>query len=220
MKVVLSVKKSTSKLAPYTYNEEIANVITHGTGVLLSFIGLMLLVVSAMRTGDLWHLVSFSIFGTTLVVLYLASTLYHSIPHIRWKSIFQIIDHSVIYLLIAGTYTPFLLVSLRGKLGWTLFGVIWGLAMFGIVLNIFWMEAVRKASVALYLAMGWLVVLAFGRVMQSLSTPALIYLVAGGIFYTVGVIFYGWKKLPYNHAIWHLFVLAGSTCHFFAVMRI
>ncbi len=204
----------------YTFKEEVANSITHGIGTLLSIAGLVILILHAIRFGDPWHIVSFAIFGSTMIALYLASTLYHSMPIIRWKHTLQIIDHSMIYLLIAGTYTPFLLVALRGGWGWTLFGIIWGLAIIGIVLNVFWIRKVKKLSIVLYIAMGWLVVIAFKQVLNNLTPLCLAFLIAGGLSYTVGVIFYGWKKLPYNHAIWHLFVLGGTIFHFFAVLHI
>lgn len=209
----------TEAITRYTFREEIANSVTHGLGTLLSIAGLIVLILNAVWYGDPWRIVSYSIFGTTLIALYLASTLYHGIPVFRWKNILQVIDHSVIYLLIAGTYTPFLLVALRGAWGWSLFGIIWGLAIFGITLNVLWLDKVKKASMVLYIAMGWLVVIAFKQILTNLSTLSLVMLVSGGLAYTVGVIFYGWKRLPYNHAIWHLFVLAGSTFHFFAVLN-
>lgn len=209
----------TEAITRYTFREEIANSVTHGFGTLLSIAGLVVLILNAVWYGDPWRIVSYSIFGTTLIALYLASTLYHGIPVFRWKNVLQVIDHSVIYLLIAGTYTPFLLVALRGTWGWSLFGIIWGLAIIGITLNVMWLDKMKKASMVLYIAMGWLVVIAFKQILNNLSPLSLIMLVSGGLSYTVGVIFYGWKRLPYNHAIWHVFVLAGSTFHFFAVLN-
>ena len=204
----------------YSFGEEIANSITHGVGVLLSIAALVILVVIALKYGDIWHLVSFSIFGTTLILLYLASTLYHSFPQQAVKRILKIIDHSAIFLLIAGTYTPFMLVHLRSPLGWTLFGVVWGLALGGIVLKSFYMSRFKRLSLVLYIFMGWLSVFAFQEMLQHMSYNAILFLILGGVFYTSGVIFYVWKRLPYGHAIWHVFVLAGSIFHFFSVISL
>jgi len=202
-----------------TLGEEIANAITHGIGAGLSVAGLTLLVTLAtVRSGDVWHIVSFSIYGTTLVLLHLASTLYHSFQVPRVKLVFKIIDYGSIYLLIAGTYTPFLLISLRGVWGWALLGVIWGLAVAGIVARSLFIGRFRKLSVLTYVLMGWLCVIAFKEMLARIPFGGLILLVAGGIVYMLGIIFYAWKKLPYNHAIWHLFVMGGSICHYFAVL--
>ncbi len=202
----------------YSLAEEVANSITHGLGALLSVAGLTLLVTYASYQHDPWRIVSFSIYGSTLILLFLASTLYHSFQHPALKRIFKTLDHCSIYLLIAGTYTPFLLVSIRGVMGWTLFAVIWLLAISGIAFKIIYGNRFRKLSVATYLAMGWLVLLASKELAESLSDGGIIWLVAGGLTYTLGVVFYLWKKLPFNHAIWHLFVLAGSICHFFSIL--
>lgn len=197
--------------------EEVMNAVTHGIGTLLAVAGLVLLTVFAYLYGDIWHIVSFSIYGTTLVLLYLASTLYHSFTNERLKYIFKILDHSAIYLLIAGTYTPFTLVPLHGVLGWTVFGLVWGLAALGITLKVFFVGRFKFLSTICYLGMGWFIVIAIKPLIATVSTMGIIWLVVGGLFYTLGSIFYMWNRLPYNHAIWHLFVLAGSISHFISV---
>jgi hemolysin III len=202
----------------YTVGEEIANSVTHGIGAGLSIAGLTLLVVLAAIYGDVWRVVSFSIYGSSLVLLYLASTLYHSIQHPKVKQVLRIFDHSAIYLLIAGTYTPFTLVSMRGPWGWTMFGVVWGLALLGIAFKTVFIGRYEKLATAAYVLMGWLVVVAFKEMMVAIPPGGVAWLMAGGVVYTLGVLFYAWQKLPYNHAIWHLFVLGGSTCHFFAIL--
>jgi hemolysin III len=198
--------------------EEIINSITHGIGLALSLAGLSVLVVFASLYGNAWHIVSSSIFGASLVLLYTFSTLYHSFQLPRIKHIFKILDHSSIYLLIAGTYTPFTLVNLRGAWGWTLFGLIWGLAIFGILFSIIFINRFKIVSTFIYLFMGWLVIIAIKPLLSNVPGGGIAWLVAGGLFYTIGVIFYALKKLPFSHAVWHVFVLGGSVCHFFAVM--
>jgi hemolysin III len=200
-----------------TLGEEIANSITHGIGAGLSAVGLIVLVVLATSYGDVWRIVSFSIYGATLIILYLASTLYHSFRNKRVKKIFKILDHSTIFLLIAGTYTPFLLISLRGVWGWILFGVIWGLSVSGIVFKALFIDRFRKLSVLIYILMGWLCVVAIKQMVVRIPLGGLIGLTAGGVLYTTGVIFYAWRKLKFSHAIWHLFVLGGSICHYFSI---
>lgn len=203
-----------------TIGEEIFNGITHGIGTLLSIAALVILIVAAVTKGNVWHIVSFSIFGGTLVLLYLSSTLYHSITNVNVKNIFARLDHASIFLLIAGTYTPFLLTTLRGSLGWTLFGVIWGLAITGVVIRSIYLNKFRKLMVGIYVGMGWLFVSAIVPLINSLSLTSIIFLFAGGLFYTVGVVFYVWRDLKFGHGIWHLFVLAGSISHFFSVLYI
>jgi hemolysin III len=197
--------------------EEVMNAVTHGIGTLLAVAGLVLLTVLAYLHGDIWHIVSFSIYGTTLVLLYLASTLYHSFTNERIKRIFKILDHSAIYLLIAGTYTPFTLVPLHGVLGWTVFGVVWGLAVIGIVLKVFFAGRFNIVSTLCYLGMGWFIIFAIKPLIATVPALGMTWLLVGGLFYTLGSIFYLWKRIPFNHAIWHLFVLAGSISHFIAV---
>ena len=198
--------------------EEIFNSITHGIGTLLSIAGLILLVVFAVIKGNVWHIVSFSVFGSTLVLLYLTSTLYHSFTKEKIKNLFARFDHAAIFLLIAGTYTPFLLTALRGTLGWTLFGIIWSVAIAGVVIRSIYLTRFKKLMVALYLAMGWLFVVAVGPMMKNLPVLSIIFLFLGGIFYSVGVIFYMKRNLKYSHGIWHLFVMAGSIFHYFSVL--
>lgn len=204
----------------YTLGEEIAHSVTHGVGILLSIGGLAVLVAFAALHGDAWHIVGCSVFGTTLVLAYTASTIYHAIPGTlqRAKRVLRVLDHAAIYLLIAGTYTPFTLVNLRGPWGWTLFGLVWGMAIAGIVFKATLIGRLRVLSVAFYVLMGWLVLIAARPLGQSVALGGLVLLIAGGVVYTAGVAFYAWGRLPYHHAIWHGFVLIGSTLHFFAVL--
>jgi len=198
--------------------EEVANAVTHGVGLGLSIAGFVVLLVLAILRGTVWHIVACSIYGASLVCLYSASTLYHSVVSPRLKRALKIVDHSSIYLLIAGTYTPFLLVNLRGPWGWSLLAVVWSLACLGILFKLWFVDHVPRTSTAVYIAMGWLVVVAAKPVIHHVSAGALLLLLTGGLFYSVGVVFYAWKRLPYSHAVWHLFVLAGSACHYFAVL--
>ena len=201
----------------YSLKEEIAHSVTHGIGALLSVIGLAILVVYSSLYGDAWHIVSSSIYGTTLIVLYTASTLYHAITVPNIKQWLQKLDHAAIFLLIAGTYTPFTLVNLRGGWGWTLFGIVWSVAIAGMVMELMVKRRYKRLSIGLYLGLGWVVAIAVAPLVANVETGGLVLLLAGGLFYSLGVIFYVWKTLVYHHAIWHLFVLAGSACHFFAV---
>lgn len=205
------------KAKKYEKKEEILNVISHGIGFLLSIAALVLLVVFASIDGSVWHIVSYSIYGTSLVVLYLASTLFHwsKKPSRRLK--LNVFDHASIYVLIAGTYTPLMLVTLRGPWGWSLFGIVWGMAIMGIILKLFFTGRYNKLSTMAYLVMGWVVVLALKSLIENLSTPGLIWLAIGGVSYSVGAIFYLLNKIPYNHAIFHLFVLGGSIAHFVTI---
>jgi hemolysin III len=200
------------------FKEETINAVTHGLGAVLALGGLVVLVVMAVLRGGVWHIVSCSIYGATLVLLFTSSTLYHSFRNERIKHAFRIVDHASIYLLIAGTYTPFLLVNLRGRWGWSLFGIIWGLALAGIIFQIFFVHRFRLAQTLVYLAMGWLVVIAFKPLLNRVPRPGLLWLLLGGLCYSGGAVFYLWKKLPYHHGIWHLFVLGGSVCHYFAIL--
>lgn len=200
--------------------EEIANAITHGTGVGLSIAALVILVVFAAKRSDTWKVVSFSIYGATMIALYLASTLYHSFPQPNIKRFFRILDHSSIFLLIAGTYTPVTIGTMRGGWGWTLFGIIWGLSIVGINLKIFAMSKLKLLSVIIYVLMGWMVVIAIKPLLSSSSHMFLIWMLIGGLAYTLGVLFYTARKLPYHHSIWHLFVLGGSVCHFFGMLQL
>lgn len=199
--------------------EEIANSISHGLALIAVLVGTPFLLVHAVRQGDTGFVVGASIFAATMILLYLTSTLYHAIPHPRAKRVFRVIDHSAIFLLIAGTYTPFTLGVLHGPWGWTLFGIVWGLAVAGIALKVFNGLAYPKLSTAIYLLMGWLVVIAVEPLMARLPTAGLLWLVAGGLAYSVGVVFFALdSRLKYGHFTWHVFVMAGTVCHYFAVL--
>ena len=201
-----------------TLGEEIFNSITHGIGALLSVAALVILVVFASLHGNGWHIVSFTIFGVSLVILYTASTLYHSFSGEKIKDIFARVDHASIFILIAGTYTPILLTTLRGLLGWILFGIIWGTALTGVVIRSIYLHKFRKLMVAVYLIMGWMFVFALNSVIARMPAVSLWLLLSGGITYSLGVIFYSWRNLRFGHGIWHLFVLGGSILHFFAIL--
>jgi hemolysin III len=202
----------------YSPGEELANSITHGVGVVLAIGALAILTTLATLFGDTWHIVGCSIFGATLIILYTASTLYHSIQLPRVKTLFRVIDHAAIFLLIAGTYTPFMLVNLRGPWGWSLFGVVWGIALIGVTFQVSLLRRWPIASVGLYVGMGFLAVVAIKPLLAALTPAGLSLLIAGGLAYILGLAFYGWRRLPYHHAVWHLFVLTGSSFHFFAVL--
>ena len=204
----------------YTYSrgEEVANAITHGIGTVLSVAALVLLVVFASLKGTAWHVVSFSIYGTTMLLLYLNSTLVHSLREGKAKDLFEFFDHSSIYLFIAGTYTPFLLVAIRGPLGWSLFGIVWGVALFGVAFKAFFVKKFLFMSTIFYIAMGWLIVIAWNPLSAAVAGGGMALLMTGGILYTLGTIFYVWRGFPFHHAVWHVFVLAGSVTHFFAVL--
>ena len=197
--------------------EEIANSITCGVGLCLSIAGLVILVVLASAHGDVFRVVSFSIYGASLSLLYMTSLFYHTLQQKRAKHVFEIMDHSAVYVLIAGTYTPFMLVTLRGAWGWSLLGIVWSLAVFGIVFKSFHVKRFKVFSNIVYLAMGWLVVVAIQPMIKTLPFGAIAWLLAGGLLYSFGVLFYAYERLPFGHAVWHLFVLGGSLCHFFSV---
>jgi hemolysin III len=198
--------------------EELANTITHGIGLALSIAGFIaLLVVAAFRGGAL-RIISCAIYGTTLVCLYAASTLYHSLSSPRVKRALKIFDHSAIYLLIAGSYTPFTLVTLRGGWGWSLFATVWALAMGGIVFKLWFIDHFKILSTVLYLAMGWIALIAIKPLLSTIPPHGLYWLVAGGLLYSIGVAFFAAHRIPFGHAIWHVFVIAGSTCHYLAVL--
>jgi hemolysin III len=207
----------TKIIRAYTLGEEIANSIIHGLGIGLSVAALVVLVAFAVLSGDNYKLASAIVLGVALVLEYTASTLYHSFPQPRVKHLFKIFDHCGIYLLIAGSYTPFCLVTLREANGWLLFAVIWSLAVVGIAAEAFWAYRPRWLSALTYLGMGWMVVLSIKPLMANLDPAGVWLLVAGGLCYTVGTIFYVLKKVKYMHAVWHVWVLAGSTCHFLSV---
>ena len=202
----------------YSPLEELFNSITHGVGTLVSIAGLVLLIVFSIIYGNLSHIISCTIFGFALVLLYTTSTLYHSFQKPNLKHAFKILDHSCIYVLIGGTYTLFLLVTIRGVVGWSMFALVWSLTAIGVLFKIFFVLRFKIISTIAYILMGWLVIFAIKPLFQALPGGALVLLIYGGLAYTLGTIFYAWEKLPFNHAIWHLFVLTGSVCHFCAVM--
>lgn len=204
---------------PETHREEIVNAITHALGFALSIAGLTVLVVLAARLAEPWRIVTFSVYGASLVLLYLASTCYHIAPAGgRAKNIFRSMDHCAIYVLIAGTYTPFMLVSLGGAWGWSLFAILWALALAGVLVKSCLRPRSSILSTVLYVAMGWAGLVAAGPIVRALPVECIVWVLAGGAAYTLGVIFFLAGRLPYNHAIWHLFVIKGSVCHFLAVL--
>jgi hemolysin III len=202
----------------FSIKEEIANSVTHGIGLLLSIPALIILIVFSVQSEDPWRVVSFIIFGVTMILLFLSSTLLHSIQRPKWKDFFEILDHSAIYLLIAGTYTPFVLGPLRGELGWSLFGIVWGLAIAGVVFKFFFVKRFIVFSTVLYVIMGWLIVIGIKPLFDFLGTGGFALLLTGGILYTVGSVFYVLQKIPYFHAVWHVFVLAGCSSVYFCVL--
>ena len=199
--------------------EEVANAVTHGVGLGLSLIGLPILILAALDRGERATVIGASVFGATLIALYAASTLYHAIPHPTLKQKLRVVDHAAIYLLIAGTYTPFTLGVLRGTWGWTLFGIVWTLAALGVLFKVvFGSGAMAKVSTAIYVAMGWVIIIAIKPLMASMEHAGLLLLVAGGLCYTGGVIFYVDRRRAWTHPVWHLCVMGGSICHYFAVL--
>jgi hemolysin III len=203
---------------PVTYSEEVANGVTHGIGTVLAVGALAVLATYATLRGNAWHIVTCSVFGATLIFAYAASTLYHSIQAPELKRLLRFVDHTAIFLLIAGTYTPFMLVNLGGPWGWTIFTAVWSMAVIGIVMHATGLHRFQAASLTLYIAMGWTAVVAAKPIIDAIPTGGLVLVVGGGLAYTGGVVFFLYERLPYNHAIWHLFVLAGSAAHFFAIL--
>jgi len=202
-----------------TPGQEVANAVTHGIGVLLSIAALVLLLVRAAATGDPWFVVSYAVFGSSMIFLYLASTLYHSLSLTRVGRLFEVLDHAAIFVLIAGTYTAFALTLLRGSVGWWLFGAVWGIALVGIVMEAVFLNRWPAATLVAYVAMGWLIVLAWKPLRAAASPAALNFLIAGGLSYTAGTFFYArGKRHAWYHAVWHLFVIAGTACHFFSAL--
>ena len=202
----------------YTIQEERLHTLTHGLGAALSLAGLAFLVALAWELGSWSHLVGFAVYGSSMVALYLASTLYHGITRPRWKKYFQTLDHAMIYVLIAGTYTPFILTHVNNTLGLTLLAVVWVIALMGFVFKIFFVGRYRIFSTLGYLLMGWLCVIAWQDIISSLPAVSIMWLIAGGAVYSAGVIFFALERMPFNHVIWHVFVLVGSVCHFMAVV--
>lgn len=218
---MFNILKGLSQLMKTTYyqhTEEKINVISHFIGLILSIAALVLLVIKSSYTGKPYYIVGFSVFGLSLVILYLASTLYHSTKDRKTRFKLNIFDHSAIYILIAGSYTPFTLVTLKGTIGWVLFGVVWGIALIGVIYKIFFFgKHYDWISTVLYVLMGWLVIFAIKPLFNNLSVPGIVWLVLGGLFYTVGALFYMREKMKFNHAIFHIFVLLGSFSHFVSI---
>jgi hemolysin III len=211
-------KPLTSERRPQTLGEEIANSISAGMGLLAVIAGIPLLIDSAVQRRNEFSLTGTIIFAVAMTLLYLASTLYHAVPHGRFKRFFHLLDHLAIYVLIAGTYTPFALGAMRGVWGWTLFGAVWSLAILGIFFKVFGGLKHQRLSILLYLGMGWMALFALRLFWLHVRFEGLLWILAGGVAYTSGVLFYAAKQLPYNHFVWHLFVIAGTTCHFCAVL--
>jgi len=203
--------------APYSVKEEAANTCSHFIGALLSIAALIALLVPSIQQADPWRIASFSIYGISMFLLFFASSAYHYATNPALKAKLKTLDHCAIFLLIAGTYTPLLLIELRGTLGWSIFGVVWSMAIFGIIAKVYWAERFKKVSLFFYLTMGWLIVFSGDELLGKLATGALYWLLAGGLAYSIGAIFYANKRIPYNHAIWHIFVLLGSACHFITI---
>ncbi len=212
------MENNEKKSVMYTVGEEIFNSVSHGVGVLLSIAALVLLIVFAAIYSDGYGLASALVYGISLILLYTMSMVYHIVQNEKGKKVLRIFDHCSIFILIAGTYTPYLLGPLRGALGWTIFGIIWGVTVVGILLNALGLEKFKKISLILYVLMGWGIVLSIKPLAQNLPAGGLWLLIAGGLVYTVGIIFYVMKKYRYMHSVWHLFVLAGSVCHYFSIL--
>jgi hemolysin III len=198
--------------------EELPNALTHGFGLVCSILGFIVLLVITLIRGGKWQIIGCAIYGVTLICVYAASTLYHGVSSPRWKKGFLLFDHCAIYLLIAGTYTPFLLVNLRGGWGWPMFGVIWGIAVSGVLFKLLFADRFPILSVALYVSMGWLGIIAAKQVYIHVPSVGLAWIFAGAFAYSIGVIFYACKKIPHHHVIWHLLVMAGSGCHYIAIL--
>lgn len=201
----------------YTLREEVLNSLTHGLGAMLAVAALVTLIILGATRGTGWHVAGYSIYGATLVLLFLASTVYHTVQHTPLREVFRRIDHAAIYIFIAGSYTPFALVALRGPLGWTMLAIIWGLAVAGILFKVWFINRWVVLSTLAYVGMGWLGIIAFPQLVQMLPAYGTAFLIVGGVIYTLGVIFYALDRIPYNHAIWHVFILAAAACHFIAV---
>ncbi|GEL08147.1 PAQR family membrane homeostasis protein TrhA [Salisediminibacterium halotolerans] len=204
----------------FSKKEEVANALIHGIGMVLSVVGLVVLITVASVEGTAAHVISFTLFGVTMMLLYTSSTLVHSFPEGKAKDVFEILDHASIYFFIAGTYTPFLFTAVPGALSWTLFGIIWGLAIVGTVLKIFFVKKFLFLSTLLYIILGWMIVFAWDPLVANVQNNGLFLLILGGVLYTGGAVFYVWRGFQYHHAIWHVFVLGGSISHFFAVLTL
>lgn len=202
----------------FSKKEEIANALTHGVGVILSIAALILLIGFSTVYGTPKHVLSFTIYGITMVMLYVSSTMLHSLPDGKLKNVFEIMDHASIYLFIAGTYTPILCVVVRGTLGWTLLGIVWGLAAAGIIFKVFFVKRFLFLSTLFYILMGWLALFAIGPLIEKLPPAGLALLILGGVSYTIGTVFFIWRLFKYHHAVWHVFVLSGSILHFLLIL--
>lgn len=207
-----------AKIKKYTLGEEIFNSVSHGVGAGLSVAGTVVLIVSAVIHTNAWGIVSSCIYGATLIILYTMSTLYHSLTNAKAKAFFRIMDHNTIFLLIAGTYTPITLYFLGGVTGWVLFAIVWGAAVIGIIINSINLEKARIPSIFCYVAMGWVIIFAIKPLIDAMPTVSLVFLIIGGVFYTLGIIFYAIKKVKYFHSVWHLFTVAGSVFHYFSIL--
>lgn len=213
-----SKKENTDITKRYTLGEEIFNSVSHGAGGLLSIAGTVILIIFAAIYSNAWGVVSSAIYGASMIILYTMSTLYHAITNRKAKTFFRVMDHNTIFLLIAGTYTPFTLVPLRGAVGWVLFGIIWAAAIIGIIFNSISLEKSKKLSLVCYVLMGWAIIFAIKPMLKTVPTISLIFLLIGGLFYTAGIIFYAKKNIRYFHSVWHLFTIGGSVFHYFSIL--
>lgn len=202
----------------YSRKEEVANAVTHGIGAALSIAALVILIVFAVLKGTPWHVVSFTIYGVSMLLLYTSSTLVHGFRDGKAKDLFEIFDHSAIYLFIAGTYTPLMLIVVKGVLGWSIFGIVWGIAILGCAFKAYFVKRFLFMSTIFYILMGWLIVIAWEPLTTNMASGGIILLAIGGLMYTLGTVFYVWRGFPFHHAVWHLFVLAGSILHFFMIL--
>lgn len=202
----------------YSRKEEVANAVTHGIGAALSIAALVILIVFAVLKGSPWHVVSFTIYGVSMLLLYTSSTLVHGFRDGKAKDLFEIFDHSAIYLFIAGTYTPLMLIVVKGVLGWSIFGIVWGIAILGCAFKAYFVKRFLFMSTIFYILMGWLIVIAWEPLTTNMASGGIILLAIGGLMYTLGTVFYVWRGFPFHHAVWHLFVLAGSILHFFMIL--
>lgn len=202
----------------YSRKEEVANAVTHGIGAALSIAALVILIVFATLKGSPWHVVSFTVYGVSMLLLYISSTLVHGFRDGKAKDLFEIFDHSAIYLFIAGTYTPLMLIVVKGVLGWSIFGIVWGIAILGCAFKAYFVKRFLFMSTIFYILMGWLIVVAWEPLTTNMASGGIILLAIGGLMYTLGTIFYVWRGFPFHHAVWHLFVLAGSILHFFMIL--
>lgn len=202
----------------FSKREELANAVIHGIGVILSVVGLIVLLQKALQLGSIKLLLAYTIFGTSMLLLYVCSTLVHSFPEGKLKDLFEILDHAAIYIFIAGTYTPILLLIIQGKRGWLLLWLLWGIAILGVIFKVFFVKKFLFTSTMIYVFMGWMVVFVWQPLVENYSSIGLQFLIIGGVLYTIGTIFYMWRSFPYHHAVWHLFVLAGSIFHFFSIL--